>query len=127
MKVFYPIFRWCIAASLIAVSIYQQYYWWTNDCVNSSNWFVSLLWFAVLVAGSVMLGYAIFPRQDQKTKHKFRCKFYSLKTVQTRVCTRTYRSIWKYCFKQMWRSRSLLFTIRQLDTRKFSYKNRVLA
>lgn len=127
MRVFYPIFRWCLVTPLIAVSVYQQYYWWANDCVNSGNWFALLIWFAVLVSGFVMLGYTVFPRQNLKTKHKFRCKFYSPKTTQIRVCTRTYKSIWKYCFKQTWRSKSVFFTIEQLDTEKPSYKNHVLA
>lgn len=118
MKVFYPIFRWCLATPLIAISVYQQYYWWTHDCVNSSNWFISPIWFAVLVIGFTMTSYAVFPKQDSKTKHKFRCKFYSFKTAQVRVCTRTYKSIWKYCFKQMWRSKSIFFTIKQLDIEK---------
>lgn len=118
MKVFYPIFRWCLATPLIAVSVYQQYYWWTHDCVHSGNWLISSLWFAALVIVSIMMGYAIFPKQNPKIKHKFRCKFYSFGTTQTRVCTRTYRSIWEYCFKQMWRSKSIFFTIKQLDTKE---------
>lgn len=116
MKVFYPIFRWLMMGSLIAVALAQQYCWWSTGCVNSGNWFISIVWFVVLVGSSVTLAYTAFPRQNPTAKHKFRCVFYTLRCGRyTRVCTRTYKSTWLYCFKQIRKDLAVFFTIKQLD------------
>lgn len=116
MKVFYPIFRGLIVGPLIVLAVMQQYFWWSAGCVDSDNWFPCIVWFAIQTWGSVVLSYVCFPRQNPATRHKFRCVFYSIEYGRyTRVCTRTYKSVWLYCFKQVRRGFAIFFIIRQLD------------
>lgn len=115
MKAFYPIFRWLIMGPLFAAALMQQYCWWTTDCVNSRNWFISIVWFVIFVSSSIILAYTIFPKQNLTARHKFKCVFHTLnRGTYTRVCTRTYKSIWLFCFRQVIEDPGF-FTLKQLD------------
>lgn len=114
MRAYYPIFRWLLASVLIALATIQQIWWLTQGCINTHNWLVVLVWYGVCIGASIMASNDFFPKQDPG-KHKFRVKFYGIHSAQIRICTRTYSTIWKFCFKQMAHTKSFFFTIRQLD------------
>lgn len=117
MKVYFPVLRWLTIIIGCTIPVYQQYYWFTHGGTDKSNWFAALTWFCVCVGIVTLIALQLFPTPD-KNRHKFRVTFYCYDRIYYRVCTRSYTDIWKFCFKQLWRTKSSFFIIKQLDIKK---------
>nr|DAU84786.1 MAG TPA: hypothetical protein [Caudoviricetes sp.] len=116
MKLYFPIFRKIAFIIFCIIPVCQQYYWFTHLPMAVFQAILAVTWFFINLCIASVFSVALFPRQT-KQRHKFFCTFYGFKNSHTRICTRTYESIWKYCFKQLFRTKSLYFKIQQLDSK----------
>lgn len=114
MKKYFPLLKWAMIACLSPFPILQLVGWGRNGALGHHNTAVSVLWSLTVLLVIILMADMCFGTNP--AKHKFRCVFYGFHKPMSRICTRSYNSIWKYCFVQMFRSRSFFFTMKQLDS-----------
>ena len=115
MKAYYPILKGITYVILFSVATFQEFMWLHSGHITKSNWFSTLLWL-ITKLGLVVYGVeSFFKIENPQTKHRFVCTFYGFHRNHVRVCKRTYDSVLTFCFKQLIRSRSFFFIIKEQE------------